>query len=144
MIEILNTTNIDEINESMNFDTERSKALIPGKKNALESLLKKLFKLKLRSSITSKLNVTPPTSKSKTKQPMKLSEKLFQKERLSHWDEITQIESKDFHKMDRIAKYKLSKIIPFEINKKRYHYVHAHVRLIVIYDYLFIIYLLFT
>lgn len=118
MIEILNTTNIDEINESMNFDTERSKALKPSKKKALESLLKKLFKLKLRSSITSKLNVTLATSKSKTN-PIKLSEKLFQKERLSNWDEITQIESKDFHKMDRIAKYKLSKIIPFEINKKR-------------------------
>ena len=115
MHEIMNTTNINEISESMNFETElfKSKKAVGKeerkvkKSTTLEDLLKRFFKLRMiRPSIGSK------SQKKKHKQP-------FEEERLANWNEITKKESKEFHKMDLISKYKLSKIIPNDLSKKR-------------------------
>lgn len=111
MPEILNTTNINEISESMNFETElfKSKKAKEERKvkksTGLEGLLKRFFQLKIKT----------PKKKNKGKK------KLFEEERIKIWNEITKKESKEFHKMDRLAKYKLAKIIPTEISKKRYN-----------------------
>lgn len=114
MHEILNTTNINEISESMNFETElfKSKKVVGKeerklkKSTTLEGLFKRFFHLKM----------IKPTIGSKKQKKNKI---LFGEERLKVWNEITKKESKEFHKMDRIAKYKLSKIITNDISKKR-------------------------
>lgn len=110
----MNSSNIDEINESMNFEMElfkskpRMKEERKVKKNKLEGLFRRFFHLKVKSP--TKLMTLKSKSKAKI---------LFEEERLQTWNEITRKESKEFHKMDRVAKFKLSKIIPSEISKKR-------------------------
>lgn len=118
MPEIVNSTHINEIRESMNFEIElyKSKKVKEEKKikksKGFEGLIKRFFHFKLKI----------PKKKMKKDKKIKLKEKknLFEVERIKVWDEITKKESKEFHKMDQIAKYKLAKIIPNEINKKRY------------------------
>lgn len=113
MAEILNSSNINEINESMNFDLEIFKMKPRIKKeerkiklNKLENLFKRFFHLK-----------------SSRRKMIKTGKILFKEERLKEWNEITRKESKEFHKMDRIAKIKLSKIIPMELSQKRFQHL---------------------
>lgn len=115
MHEILNTTNINEISDSMNFETELFKSKkVFGKEErkvkksiTLEGLFKRFFHLKM----------IKPSTDSKKQKKLK---RLYEEERLKYWNETTKKESKEFHKMDRIAKYKLSKIIPNDLSKRRY------------------------
>ena len=114
MPELVNLTNSNEIRESMNFESERHKSKKikeerkVKKKKGFEGLVKKFFHFKI--------NVKIPRMEDKKNRKKKI---LFEEERLNIWNDITKKESKDFHKMDRLAKYKLAKIIPNEISKKR-------------------------
>lgn len=116
MHEILNTTNINEISDSMNFETElfKSKKVVGKeerkvkKTTTLEGLFKRFFHLKM---------IKPSIIDNKKQKKIK---RIYEEERLKSWNEITKKESKEFHKMDRIAKYKLSKIIPNDLSKRRY------------------------
>lgn len=97
--------NINEIRESMNFDTEVFKSKRKLKKSkVVEGFFKRFFHFKINL---------------KEKNQNKRKEHRFEEERLMVWDEITKKESKEFHDMDLQAKYNLSKIIPSEISKKR-------------------------
>lgn len=119
MPEILNSSNVQEINDSMNFEVEmyKSKPTTVGdgpkekksKMQNLEGLFKKFFTLKLKS----------PGKKKKVKAMKKPKKKHFEAERIKFWDEMTRKNYKEFHKLDRVSKYKLSKIISSEISKKR-------------------------
>ena len=112
MHEIVITKNINEISESMNFETElfKSKKVKEEKKlkksAGFEGLVKRFFQFKI-------------DFKKNKKNKEQKQKHLFEEERLIVWDEITKKESKEFHKMDLQAKFKLSKIIPSEISKKR-------------------------
>jgi hypothetical protein len=119
MSKIANLTNITEISESMNFETEtellKSKKVKEERKvmksKGFEGLIKRFFHFKIKVKI-------PKTKKMKKKEA-EIRKNLFEEERLNVWDEITKKESKEFHKIDRLAKYKLAKIIPNEISAKR-------------------------
>ncbi len=112
MPEVMNSSNMNEINDAMNFEIElfKSKQTTTTqkdekkKKQNLGVLFKKFFNLKLMAQ------------KALKKKPRG---RLFEEERLKSWDEMTKKEYKDFHNSDRISKYKLSKIIPAEVSQKR-------------------------
>jgi hypothetical protein len=121
-MEIQTSALIAEISDSMNFDTEKgtdaSKART-NKKKRLQILLKSFFqKKKKAAAVSTRLIKAPISSKSGSIKGHR-SKFLYHAERLKEWNEMTQIESREFHKKDRLAKYKLSKIIPTEISKKR-------------------------
>lgn len=115
---ILNSSNIDELNESMNFEMElfKSKPRLKEERrlhnnNKLGGLFRRFFHLKTMQTKNPLKSAFNATSKKK--------KILLEAERLKNWNEITRKEAKEFHKMDRLAKFKLSKIIPSEISKKR-------------------------
>ena len=142
MPEVLNTSNIIELTDGMNFETElyKTKMTKPEKEEKVKSgkmkgLIRRLFHLNLKSfpksfngnkSVKENKNSKNKKMKKKDKKMKKLksakSKKTmpFEQERLeASWNEITKKESKKFHKMDQIAKHKLSKIIPKNLSKKR-------------------------
>lgn len=134
MPEVQNSANISELTEGMNFETELYKSKMTKsakeenvKRGKMKSLFRRFFHLKLKSSTKSVANPeknkkSSSSSKGKDKKSKKKDKKMipFEHERLeASWDGITRKESKEFHKMDRIAKYKLSKLIPKNLNKKR-------------------------
>lgn len=129
---IVNTSNMNEINDAMNFETEliKSKGRIvvrneeeAGKKKmGLEGLFKKFFNLKISSNNPSLKKLKLPSfssSSDKKDKSAKKKKRMFEGERLKVWDEMGMKESRDFHKSDQLAKLKLSKIIPSEISRRR-------------------------
>ena len=131
---IINTSNMNEINDAMNFETEliKSKGRIivrnpeevsKKKKTNLEVLFKKFLNLRIKSSSSKKFKlprILSNLSKSKkTDKKKKNSKRMFEEERLKDWDEIGKKESRDFNRSDKLTKLKLSKIIPSEISHRR-------------------------
>ena len=128
---IINTSSMNDINEAMNFETEliKSKGRViirnqeevdKKKKMDLEGLFKRLFSLKIDNSPIKKIKLPGILSdKNKSQKKEKISKKKFEEERLKVWDEIGMKESKNFHRTDKFAKLKLSKIIPSEISHRR-------------------------
>lgn len=134
---IINTSNMNDINDAMNFETELIKSKSKGrvivrkpeqdvekKKMNLEGLFKKLFSLRIKNTSTIKKFKIPAIISAKKKpkkkgKKEKVVKKMFQEERLRIWNEIGAKESIIFHKSDRFLKLKLSKIIPSEISHRR-------------------------
>ena len=131
---IINTSNMNEINDAMNFETEliKSKGHIivrnpeevsKKKKTNLEVLFKKFLNLRIKPSSSKKFKlpgILSNLSKSKkTDKKKKNSKRMFEEERLKDWDEIGKKESRDFNRSDKLTKLKLSKIIPSEISHRR-------------------------
>ena len=131
---IVNTSDMNEINDAMNFETEliKSKGRVvvrnedeagKKKKMGLEGLFKKFINLKISSNNPSlkklKLPSFSSSSSDKNDKFAKKKKRMFEGERLKVWDEIGMKESRDFYKSDQLAKLKLSKIIPSEISRRR-------------------------
>lgn len=130
---IINTSNMNDINDAMNFETELIKSkgrisvrnpeqLVTKKKM---NFFKKLFSLKISNKSSTKKFKLPTILSAKNKSSKKESKKekiakrMFAEERLIVWNEIGMKESKNFHKSDKLIKLKLSKIIPSEISHRR-------------------------
>lgn len=131
---IINTSNMNDINDAMNFETEliKSKGRISVRnpeqvvtKKKKMNFFKKLFTLKISNKSSTKKfklpNILSAKNKSSKKESKKekIAKKMFAEERLIVWNEIGMKESKNFHKSDKLMKLKLSKIIPSEISHRR-------------------------
>jgi len=118
-MEIQTSALINEINDSMNFDTEKTSKTRNKNKKKLQVLFKSFFQKKLQIKSTNPSKLIPTTTKKASNSKHHRSKYLYHGDRIKEWNEMTKIESNDFHKKDRLAKYKLAKIIPTEISKKR-------------------------
>lgn len=127
----INTSSMDVINDSMNFESELIKSngrKIASKqkeeinrrnKLSLNGLFKKFFHLKISKSLPKVLSIKNKSNKALKKE--KIAKKMLRDERLKVWDEISKMDSKSFYRSDKLIKLKLSKLIPTEISHRRYN-----------------------